>query len=989
MAERDQALEREAAARLAKQAAEQDTEAEIKRLKAELVALKQKNQSRPDDHDYNEAATRELFVDLLLREAGWPLAEPGRDTEFPVGDQPTPSGRGYVDYVLWGADGLPLAVVETKRTRVSQKNGLEQARLYAAALEAEFGLRPVIYCSNGYEHTFWDQVSPPRPVEGFRRREELEWYHQRQLNQHAPRSMPIQSRIVERTYQTEAIRKVCEHFEQGHRKALLVMATGTGKTRVSIALVKLLLDAGWVKRVLFLADRGPLVTQARRAFRQFLADQTTVDLTEDKTARGTVYVSTHHTMIRLVEALDGGDRRFGPGFFDLVIVDEAHRSVYKRFGFLFDWFDGLLVGLTATPRSEIHRDTYGLFELETGVPVFAYELADAVADGHLVKHQGRDVPSKFMRQGIRWADLSDDDKAAYEDAFYDPTTDTMPAVIDGNALNRWLFNTDTVDKIVQVLMNEGVKIQDGEVLGKTIVFARNHRHAEFIVERFDILYPHLKGRFARVIDSHDPRAQTLLDDFSNPAKLPQIAVSVDMLDTGVDVPEVVNLLFFKPVMSRVKFLQMVGRGTRKCKDLLGPGCDKQHFLVFDPCGNFDWFGDPLNKSADPVPKSLTERLFHARWDASTLVAGLAAKTPHTASDKAAHDTALLRAPPEEREPLVKGWRDDLHAQVRAMDLTSPIVRKERKRVEAMSERQPWDGQVDPHDIEALGALPTGYGDGEHPSARSFDLLVLRLQVGVLSPARAYERDQEAMIELMEGLVEKKSLPMVAAQMETIEKVRGQAFWDSVTLFRLEQVRKALRLLIQFVDKEHLGHTIITVTDTLEPTREVDVELSAPDDLRQYRRKVEGFIREHQSHVVIHKLRTAKPLTPTDLDALHELVMTTDAAESAERFERISEGLSLPLFIRRLVGLDRAAAKGVFAEVIEGTTLTSRQLRFIDLIVDQLTVHGTMETGRLYEPPFTEVSPLGLDDVFDAPQADKIIELVKRVNGTADARAMGG
>jgi type I restriction enzyme R subunit len=565
-------------------------EEEVAALKAEVAAAKAANARTPDVHDYDEATTRDQFIDLLLREAGWNFTRPGHDTELKVTGMPNGPGVGFIDYVLWGDDGKPLGIVEAKRTKKDARVGQQQAKLYADCLEAEYGQRPVIFCSNGYQHWIWDDTrDPPREIQGFLTKDELELGVRRRQTRRPLGLAEIDGTIVERFYQTRAIRRVAEAFEKDHvRRALLVMATGSGKTRTVIALSDLMLKANWARRILFLADRVALVNQAAGAFKKFLPSASPVNLITDRDATGRVYVSTYPTMMRLIDEAADGVRRFGPGHFDLIVIDEAHRSVYRKYGAIFDYFDSLLVGLTATPKDEIDRDTYRLFDLQRGVPTDAYGLDEAVHDGFLVPPRAVSVPLRFEREGIKYDDLSDDEKEAWDATEWDEDG-SVPAIVEPAAVNKWLFNADTVDKVLQHLMTHGQKVADGDRLGKTIIFAKNQDHARFIVERFDKAYPHLTGAFARVIISSDSYAQSLIDDFSQPDKAPHIAVSVDMLDTGIDVPEVVNLVFFKIVRSKTKFWQMLGRGTRLCPDLFGPGLHKAYFSVFDFCQNLEFF----------------------------------------------------------------------------------------------------------------------------------------------------------------------------------------------------------------------------------------------------------------------------------------------------------------------------------------------------------------------------------------------------------------
>jgi type I restriction enzyme R subunit len=596
-----------------------ELDAELQTLRAEVAEARKRNAQVPDTHDYSEAETRDEFIDLLLAEAGWGLGQaPGEPQarEYEVQGMPSNSGVGYVDYVLWGKDGKPLGLVEAKRTRKSPHIGQQQAKLYADCLEQKFGQRPVIFYTNGYEHWMWDDLQyPPREVSGFYTHDELEMLIQRRETRKALAAQEVNSVIVERYYQTRAIRKIAERFETDHqRKALVVMATGAGKTRAVIALCDLLMKAGWVKRVLFLADRVALVNQAANAFKAFLPSSSPVNLVTEKSESGRVYVSTYPTMMRLIdEKREDGTRRFGTGHFDLVIVDEAHRSIYQKYGAIFHYFDSFLVGLTATPKDEVDRNTYRLFALEDGVPTDEYSLEDAIKDKFLVPPRAVSVPLRFQREGIRYADLSDEEKDQW-DALEWTEDGEVPDQIDAAAVNSWLFNKDTVDKVLKHLMERGQKAENGDRLGKTIIFAKNHDHAEFIVKRFDENYPQYAGRFARLIDFSVTYAQSLIDSFSIPDKAPHIAVSVDMLDTGIDIPEVVNLVFFKLVRSKTKFWQMVGRGTRLRPELFGPGKDKKFFYIFDFCQNLEYFSQNPETTEGSSAESLSTKLFVNRLE---------------------------------------------------------------------------------------------------------------------------------------------------------------------------------------------------------------------------------------------------------------------------------------------------------------------------------------------------------------------------------------
>lgn len=556
--------------------------------------LTEKREQNTNDNTFNvdeisEYETRKKYIDLDLKIAGWDFKR-DIEEELKVEGMPNSEGVGYVDYVMFGENGKPLGIVEAKRTSIDPKQGKQQAKLYADCIEKKYGQRPVIFYTNGFETYIWDDSEyPERRVSGFYTKEELNLIIDRRTMKLSLDNVNIDQNITNRYYQKDAIMAVCSALKDKQRKALLVMATGSGKTRVAISIVDVLTRHNYIKNVLFLADRITLVNQAKNNFSNLLPNMTLCSLLDNKDnpEECRMVFSTYPTMMNAIDDArrKDGKKLFTVGHFDLIIIDESHRSIYKKYGAIFDYFDGILLGLTATPKDEIDKNTYEIFDLENNVPTYAYELEQAVKDGYLVDYKTLETRFKFLEEGIKYDELSDEEKEKYEETFDDEVGDE----ISSDALNSWLFNDNTIDQVLNIVMEKGIKVEGGDKLGKTIIFAKNHNHAERISERFNTLYPEYKGEFARVIDYSVNYNQSLIDDFSDRNKMPQIAISVDMLDTGVDIPEVANLVFFKKVRSKSKFWQMIGRGTRLCKDLLGVGKDKENFLIFDFCSNFEFF----------------------------------------------------------------------------------------------------------------------------------------------------------------------------------------------------------------------------------------------------------------------------------------------------------------------------------------------------------------------------------------------------------------
>ena len=951
----------------------ENLDAELQRLRDEVAAIKRANASQSDTHDYSEAETRDAFIDLLLKEAGWTL-DHTRDREFPVTGMPNATGEGFVDYVLWGDNGMPLALVEAKRTKREARVGQQQATLYADCLEKQFGQRPVIFYTNGYEHWIWDDARyPPRPVQGFYKKAELELAIQRRTTRRSLATEGIDQAIVERHYQIRAIRRIGESFERDHdRKALVVMATGAGKTRTVIALCDLLMRCNWAKRVLFLADRVALVNQAVKAFKSHLPAAPPVNLVTEKDVEGRVYVSTYPTIMGLIDDTRDGLRRFGVGHFDLIVIDEAHRSVFQKYRAIFEYFDSLLVGLTATPKEDVDRNTYGLFDLETGKPTDAYPLEEAVKDRFLVPPKAVSVPLKFQREGIRYDALSEAEKQQWDETEWNDDG-TTPTEVEAEAVNKWLFNKDTVDKVLEHLMTHGVKVAGGDRLGKTILFAKNQDHAEFIADRFNANYPHYKGEFARVITFKTEYAQSLIDAFSIRDKVPHIAISVDMLDTGIDVPEVVNLVFFKLVRSKTKFWQMMGRGTRLCPDLFGPGRHKDCFFVLDYCQNLEFFSQNPETTDGASTSSLGKRLFTARLELISELDRWLIKTTHSF------------LPPE--ETLRSDIASLLRSEVCAMNLENFVVRPQRRLVEMYIRPESWIELKPPHLSElaqGLAGLPTEL-DAEDEEAKRFDLLILNLQLALLRSEPGFERLQKQ-VQGIAGLLEEKSgIPMVQQQLPLIEDLQDDEWWKDVTTPMLESARKRLRLLIKLIDKQKRKPIYTDFEDEIGDGRSVEFTAFVPkDNFEQFREKARAFLRQHEDHVAIHRLRMNEPLTPQDLQELERMLIQSGVGDENQVGRAKVEAQGLGLFVRSLTGLDREAAKRVFGDFLTGRTLNANQIEFINLIIDHLTAQGVIPTTSLYESPFTDISPLGPDGLFSPGEKDELVSVLDLVHQRAVA-----
>lgn len=950
-----------------------EQQSELQKLQEELASIKAVKEQNiafvPPPIDPNEEITRKIYIDTLLREAGWdPYG--ANVPEYPVRNcmpQATGSnGDGKVDYVLWGDDGKPVAVVEAKRTSRDPRVGQHQAKCYADCIQKEFGQRPVIFYTNGFQTWLWDDLNyAPREVFGFYTKDELQTLIQRRIFKKPLASQKINDAITDRYYQHEAIRKIGEALENNHREGLLVMATGTGKTRVAASLIDFLSKANWAKRILFLADRNALIYQAKTNLNDYLPHLPAVDLTKEKEDESSrIVFSTYQTMINMIDGEADGDNRFySVGHFDLIIFDEIHRSVYNRYKAIFKYFDGLRIGLTATPKSEADRDTYALFNMESNNPTYAYELDQAVNDGFLVPPKAISVPIKFQRSGIKYVELSEEEKVKYEEQFTDPITGDFPDEIDSSALNNWLFNTDTVDKVLGHLMAHGIKVEGGDKLAKTMVFARSHKHAKFIEERFNKQYPQYKGDFLKVIDYHEEYKYDLLNKFKGKQNMPQIAVSVDMLDTGIDVPEVANLVFFKPVRSSAKFWQMIGRGTRLCKDLFGYGLDKKEFIIFDFCENFEFFGTKPKGIEGSSSKSLSQRLFEIRLKLSFVLQS--------------QDELELK---EYGATILEG----LILQTQALNTESFIVRQHWREVEKYRDANAWNALTDLDFKELFDHIaPLMTETDQDEMAKRFDALMLDIQLSILNG----EKKQAGLIQkvvLTAGRLSKKaSIPSVARKMEFIKDAQNKTFWQAADIPAIERIRVELRELIKFIDFESTPIYFTMFEDEIQGDVQEHQLIFGFNELDAYKRKVAQYLKQNSSHITIHKLRTNVQITKSELEALEKMLFEQGELGTKEEFKKAFGEQPLGKFIRGIVGLDATAAKEAFGEILSGQTLNSQQIRFMDTIINFLTVKGVIEPAMLFESPFSDINTSGIMGVFDDTTSRKIISLITSINDTAE------
>ena len=903
---------------------------ENKALKEDLTTLRAERQQTyvPKPLDISEYKTRKIYIDTMLEDAGWVEGKDWRN-EVELPGMPNKSEAGYADYVLYGDDGRVLAVIEAKRTCVDVAKGRQQAKLYADLIERQQGRRPVIFLTNGFETHIDDGRYPERKVAAIYAKRDLEKLFILQSTRTSLKNILVDRKIAGRYYQEAAIRASCDALAKNRRKVLLVMATGSGKTRTVIALCKVLLEQGWVKNILFLADRNSLVTQAKRSFVNLLPDLSVTNLCEEKDNYAARCVfSTYQTMMGCIDSVrDDQGKLFTCGHFDLVICDEAHRSIYNKYRDIFTYFDAPLVGLTATPKDEIEKNTYEVFDLENGVPTYAYELAQAVKDGFLVDFMSVETNLKFLQDGITYADLTAEEQREYEDTFEDENGE-LPEKIASGALNEWVFNEDTIRQVLNILMTSGLKVDYGNKLGKSIIFAKSHAHAEKILEVFNKEYPHLPG-FAKVIDNQMTYAQSAIDDFSDAGKLPQIAISVDMLDTGIDVPEVLNLVFFKKVMSKAKFWQMIGRGTRLCPGLLD-GEDKQKFYIFDFCGNFEFFRMNDGKPTANLT-ALQGAIFHLKSEIAFKLQDLAYQTPE-----------LIQF----RKALV----EDMVRKARELNRENFAVRQHLKYVELYSDPGSYQA-LTYEDTLVMGRelSPLIQPEEDDPKALRFDALMYGIELAYLA-GKSYSRRRSDLLKKVSAVASVANIPEIMAQADLIDKILHTPYLESAGINEFEHIRQRLRNLMKYIPIDHARYDTNFDDEILSQTwNESELE---NDDLKNYRAAAEFYIRQHQDNAAIAKLKSNVPLTSADVKEL-ERILWSEVGTEADYHKEFGDK-PLGVFVREIVGLDMSAAKAAFAEYIDEARLDSRQIYFVNQIIEYIVQNGMLlDLSILMDPPFSD------------------------------------
>ena len=933
----------------------------------EQAQRKQQSQNVADSLQWNEAKTRALLIDAMLLQAGWDIKNPDQvGIEFEVDFPQNPSGKGYVDYVLWGDNGQPLAVIEAKKSgNASLQAGREQARLYADALEGMGYERPVIFYSNGYETFIWDDkhYNTYRAVYGFYSQDSLEYLiYQRQYRVKALEQNNPDLAIADRPYQIEAIKTVAAHFQKQRRKALVIQATGTGKTRVAIALAELLLRASWAKRVLFLCDRKELRVQADDAFKQNLPSEPRCVIGEtnkiDQTAR--IYIATYPGMMNRFAQLD-------VGYFDLIIADESHRSIYNRYRDLFDYFDALQVGLTATPVRFISRNTFDIFDCETTDPTFEFGLDAAINNEppYLVPFKVKDLTTEFLREGIHYNDLSDEQKAQLEEDLGEE--EARRTTIAGKDLGRKIFSESTDKAILENLIDNGIKDETGSLVGKTIVFAQRQEHAEHLERMFCQMYPQYGSKVCKVIHNAVPHVESLIKEFKKPDNEFRIAISVDMMDTGIDVPEVVNLVFAKQVKSWVKFWQMIGRGTRLRPNLFGPGRDKSEFYIFDHYGNFQFFEEEYQEPDDLGGRSLLQTTFEARVE----LAKAALKQNHAE----AFDTAIS---------LLKADINDLPDK-------SIAVRRHLRLVHQLQQTDllnQFNAKVQ-HELDTTIAPLMSARVLKDKHATALDKLMAGIQTCFVEKTTCFEDGRADLLTALDTLA--VNIQAVRNKDMVLAQVRSAEFWNNATIEKLEWARTELRGIMKYRQSGGGGIYSTPTTKTRDGAIQVNerkVVIAGADEAMSYRRRLKDVLDNLVAeNPILQKIHAGKTVSSEELVSLTSTILTTNPGVDLNTLNEFygRKADELHVTIRELIGLDPQAIESHFKAFLHShPDLTARQVQFMNLLKNYIAQHGSILIETLYDAPFTALSHEGIDGVFGPESTSDLVALLKPFVKESDA-----
>lgn len=937
--------------------------------------------------DRTEAETRREIIDKNLHKAGWNVNDPSQVAiEFDIylekneveEQLKTPyTDHQFVDYLLLGKDGSPLAVVEAKRTSKDANLGKEQALQYAESVKRKLGVtKPFVFYTNGYEIFFWDSDNyPPRKVYGFPTREDLERLRFLQQEK-SPLSVElINTEISGRPYQLEAIRTILEGVEAKKRKFLTVMATGTGKTRVCISLIDVLMRTKWSERVLFLVDRIALGEQAQDAFKDYLPNAPIWPKKGERefSTDRRVYVSTYPTMLNIIE---NEEKYISPFFFDLIVADESHRSIYNVYKNILNYFDAFQIGLTATPTNNIDHDTFNLFECESGDPTFAYSYEEAIQHipPYLSDFEVLDVRSKFQLEGIK----ADSLPFEIQGKLIEEGKNIEDIDFEGTDLEHKVTNSGTNKIIVREFMEESIKDSNGVLPGKSIFFAVSKAHARRLESIFDALYPEHKGKLANVIVSDDPRAYGkggLLDQFKN-QDFPRIAISVDMLDTGIDIHEVVNLVFAKPVYSYTKFWQMIGRGTRVLEE--DPAkrkewcTEKDKFLIIDCWSNFQYFKMQPKGREPGSQMPLPVRLFNARLD------------------------KLVGANKNKRDDIAKNVIEDIKADIKSLPDNNVVVLEGKPILEKVNDANFWS-LINDDKIEFLRKDVAPILRARH----GIDFKAMRFEIDITDVSTAQIiANQEAVDVLREGIIEQicelpLTINIVNREKDLIEEIQSPKYWALVSEEKLKEAINRLGPLIRYREQVKTGIEKLNLDDVI--TKKEWIEFG-PEHERlttfAYRTRVEKLINElKETNPILQKLLAGEDISDKEIKDLELLLQSQDPFINEKLLQKVYDNKTAKFiqFIKHILGLEKLSSWSEevtlkFDRFIaeHNNYYTSKQIQFLQTLKTFILQTRDIEKQDLIRAPFTQIHTRGIQGLFTPSEIAEIYSFSQQFRMVATA-----
>lgn len=941
-------------------------------LRQEMQAKKSINIKEREyayEPDMSEWQTRKRYINADLKASGYVFDQNTKrncvEVEYPVIGMPNSTGTGYVDYVIWGDTGKIIAVLEAKKASESADKGRNQAKLYADCIQNMQGFRPVMFYTNGFETYLWDdENSAPRVVSGIFPQKDINSMIGRRYIKQSVSNVKIDEEITNRWYQLRAVTKCCENYEKGIRKCLLVMATGTGKTRTAASIVDVMTRSQIMGRVLFLADRKELVKQAKNAFSSYIPNTTMCNLLNNKEERNAnIIFSTYPTILNAIDTMKNSDgsRFFSPGHFSLIVIDEAHRSIFNKYRAIFEYFDACLLGLTATPKNTIHQSTYEFFDMKNNMPTDVYEYDEAVNKDHvLVPFYLIETATQILDDGITYKDLGNREREYYEDEFCED--EGMPEHIPPEKINKYIFNIDTVDKMLSDLMNNGIKHKNGNHVGKTIIFAQNKRHAKFIIERFDKLYPQYKGEFCKLVVCDEPYAEKNLEDFKKSDKYPFITVTVDMLETGVDVPEITNLVFAKKVYSKIKFDQMIGRGTRLCNNLFGEGEDKKEFYIFDYMRNFQFFDEhPKGKEL-----GITVSPIAARFSRRVQIIRLLQDSNYIDSDYQVLRNELI---------------DYVVGDIQDMNPERIEVKLELRYVERYKARKEYECLDDVSKEEIIAHLSRLVVSGEKDeSAINFDVAMYGIMVSTMSKDKKFARLKRHIVNNAKTLIsECVTIPDVKVKITELKELISDNYWNAQDILKFEETRKSLRDIMKFIPakkvKFHYTDFEDEVVQRIEG-RKIDMTSSEFED---YRARVNEYIESHKNQPVIDKLIHNEPISQDDYRELERIF--TKELGTANDYQINYQDTPFGILIRRVAKMDRDAAYAAFSTFIAEERPNAEQIHFIGQVVDYVVENGYINNViDLMKAPFDR--PYKFSAIFTRDEQIKFVQVVNSIKSNA-------